>query len=370
MKLVTEGAAGFYVPDETLRRNSDVFYNPEMAHARNVVISLLSIHRKKVDDDLVVLDPMAASGVRGIRILKEVEGIEKVVFNDINPHAVKYIEKNLKLNKIPKSKYEILNEDCNILFLERRREFDFVDIDPFGSPVNYLPNVWSALKKRAILAVSATDTGALSGTFKTTCQNRYGVLAEKVDFFKEFAVSVLTMNIQKELARHDIAFYPIISHTKHYFRVVGFTERGKERVSQNLSNINFTTYCPSCYQKSVGINEKCQNCGKSARITGPLWTGKLKDSQICDAILKDMIARGFSDTKDVHTCVQEIDEPFYYNIHKICKNLGISAPKLGDFFNKLESEGFAVSRTHLSDLGFKTNAPVRIIEKILKQMKR
>jgi len=365
MKTINEGEAKIIVPLKSIRRNSDVFYNPEMMHARNVVVSFLSIFKKKTDHDLVVCDPMAASGVRGIRLLKEVSGIEKVVFNDASPQAVEFIKKNLDLNKIPKEKYEIENMDCNLLFLERKREFDFIDIDPFGSPVNFLPNVWSALKKDASLAVSATDTGALSGSFKTTCENRYGVIAEKTDFFKEFGISTLIQAVVRELAKHDMSFSPLFSHTQHYFRVVGLTSKGKEKTHSNLKNLRLVSYCPSCYSKQIGVFEKCPNCKNPNKIIGPMWIGKTKDSGICDDVLKDMISRGFRDTKDIYTCTQEIDEPFYYDIHKICKNLKSEVPKISDFFGKMEKNGFRISRTHLSDLGFKTDAKITDIENIL-----
>ncbi|MBN2101764.1 MAG: tRNA (guanine(10)-N(2))-dimethyltransferase [Candidatus Aenigmarchaeota archaeon] len=366
MKNVAEGKAKIIVPEESVSRNSCVFYNPGMAHARNAIVSFMSVFRKKADHDLVVCDPMAASGVRGIRLLKEVNGIEKVVFNDANPEAVELIKNNLELNKIPKEKYEIENKDCNLLFLERKREFDFIDIDPFGSPVNFLPNVWSALKKDASLAVSATDTGALSGSFRSTCENRYGVIAEKTDFFKEFGISTLVQTVVRELAKHDIVFSPLFSHTQHYFRVVGLTQKGKEKTHKNLENISLVSYCPECYSKEIGVLEKCPNCGKPNKIIGPMWVGKTKDSELCDEVLKDMISRGFRDTKDIYACTQEIDEPFYYDIHKICKNLKSEVPKLSDFFEKMENNGFQISRTHLSDLGFKTDAKIKDIEKILK----
>ena len=366
MKNSKEGHAAIEVPENSVRRNSDVFYNPEMMHARNVIVSFLSVFRKKTDHDLVICDPMAASGVRGIRLLKEVNGIEKVVFNDANPESVELIKKNLELNKIPKEKYEIENKDCNLLFLERKREFDFIDIDPFGSPVNFLPNVWSALKKDASIAVSATDTGALSGSFKSTCENRYGVRAEKTDFFKEFGISTLIQAVVRELAKHEISFSPVFSHTQHYFRVVGLTQKSKEKTHNNLKNVSLVSYCPECYSKEIGVMEKCPNCTGMNKIIGPAWAGETKDSKFCDDVLKDMISRGFKDTKDIYKCTQEIDEPFYYDIHKICKNLKSEVPKLSDFFEKMEKNGFQISRTHLSDLGFKTDAKIKDIEKILK----
>ena len=111
----------------------------------------------------------------------------------------------------------------------------------------------------------------------------------------------------------------------------------------------------------MGVTEKCPNCGKTNKMIGPMWTGKTKDSSICDEILKDMISKSFKDTKDVYTCTHEIDEPFYYDIHKICKNFKSEVPKISDFFGMMEKNGFRISRTHLSDLGFKTNAKIKDI---------
>src|SRR3989338_10602911 len=95
MKKVKEGKAEIFVEEGDPTKKLPVFYNPEMEEQRNLTISVLNSYFKK---SFLACDPLAGSGVRGIRILKETKG--KVVLNDITTKAVELIEKNLKLNKL------------------------------------------------------------------------------------------------------------------------------------------------------------------------------------------------------------------------------------------------------------------------------
>jgi len=345
MKTVKEGLAKIYVPSESLTRKSEAFYNPDMEHQRNVTIAILRMLRAKK-----VLDPLAATGVRGIRILKEIEGVEKVVFNDANPKAVKLIEKNLKLNGIKKSKYEIHKKDANSLFLEKRK-YDFVDIDPFGSPIKYLKNVGYALHKDSILGVTATDSGALSGKFSRACFRRYGIFVGRTDFPKELGVRVLITSILTNLAVHDLTFEPLYSHANHYFRTIGLIKYGPDR---NLPKIQMISYCPKCHSKSIGI-EKC-TCGGKIEILGPLWTGKIQDRDFCRKILMNF---EFGNRKEIMLCSEEIDSPFYYDLHQIAKSLRKNPPKIESVIETFRKKGFEASRTHLCSTGVKTDVNIK-----------
>ena len=352
MKIVTEGEAKICVPSESLTKRSEAFYNPRMEHQRDVTIAILQLTKPKE-----ALDPLAATGVRGIRILLEVPSIQKVVFNDANPNAVKLIEKNLKVNCIKKSRYEICNKDANLLFLEKRK-YDFVDIDPFGSPARYLRNVGFTLHKDSIIGVTATDSGALSGKFAKACFRRYGVFVEQTDFAKELGVRVLITSILQNLAIHNMTFKPLYSHANHYFRVVGQIEYGPDK---NLSKIQMVSYCPNCHNKKIGIEKTCDNCESRMKILGPLWTGKIQDR----AFVQKMLLK-FARKKEIEICSQEVDHPFYYDLHHLSKFLKTSSPKIENVIETLRKHGFAASRTHLCATGVKTNAEIRDILKIFK----
>ena len=349
MKKIREGAVQIIVPAESLTRKSDTFYNPAMEHQRNVTIAVVRLAGAKE-----ILDPLAATGVRGIRLLKEADAAS-VMFNDVNPNAVKLIKKNLALNKIRKSSYEISRKDANVLFLEKGR-FDYVDIDPFGSPIKYIRNVAYSLKKGSLLGVTATDSGALSGKFAEACFRRYGVFVTETDFPKELGIRVLITSVLKNLATHNMTFEPLYAHANHYFRVIGRISYGPEK---NISLIKMVSYCPKCHNKKIGIEKACDNCKGEMKAIGPLWTGKIQDSGFCKKLLVNF---EFADKKEILLCSQEADFPFYYDIHKMAKFLKTNSPRIEGVVEKLRMKGFEASRTHLCETGIKTNAPPTEIE--------
>jgi len=351
MKRVKEGRAIIHVPEESLTRKSETFYNPGMEYQRNITIASLRVLQPKR-----ILDPLAASGVRGIRILKEVEGVEKVVFNDVNPKAVKLIKKNLKANRIDKSRYEVYQKEANTLFIEKGK-FGFVDVDPFGSPAKFLENAGYSLGKDSIIGITATDTGALSGKFPDACLRRYGVKVGRTDFPKELGVRVLITATILNLAKHKMTFKPLYSHANHYFRVMGRVSYGHE---DNLKKIRMISYCPECHAKSLGVMKACRNCGGRVSTIGPLWAGEIQDRVFCGKLLAKF---DFRNNKEIVMCSQEIDEPFYYDLHKLAKSTKKSSPKIDVLIKKLNDKGFEASRTHLCLTGLKTNASVKEILK-------
>jgi tRNA (guanine26-N2/guanine27-N2)-dimethyltransferase len=355
MKRLKEGAAEIFVPEESLTKKSDTFYNPAMEHQRNVTVACVRLLGKKR-----VLDPLAATGIRGIRLIKEA-GAEIVTFNDRNPKAVKLIEKNLKLNKITKKHHSIRGEDANSLFLEKGK-FDYVDIDPFGSPARYLFNSGFALGNHSAFGVTATDSGALSGKFAGACFRRYGVFVDGTDFPKELGVRVLITSILRNLALHGLTFEPLYSHANHYFRVIGSVHYGAEK---NLHEIRMVSYCPACHNKVVAVEKICGNCKGEMRIIGPLWTGKIQDADFCGKMLPDFGFGSAAGRREILMSSQEIDSPFYYDLHAIGRLNKKNTPRIGDLIENLKGQGFEASRTHLCLTGIKTNAGIKEILRLI-----
>jgi tRNA (guanine26-N2/guanine27-N2)-dimethyltransferase len=162
-KIIREGSAEIYVPkEEKISKSLPVFYNKKMKLNRD--IALYIINRLKPES---ILDAMAGTGIRAIRILKETSS-NNITANDINPEAFKLIKKNAKLNNVnPKIK----NKDVNILLQESK--YDFIDIDPFGSPIFYMDSAIPSMKDNGTLAVTATDLGCLYGKHVKACQRKY-----------------------------------------------------------------------------------------------------------------------------------------------------------------------------------------------------
>ncbi|MGL4669960.1 MAG: tRNA (guanine(10)-N(2))-dimethyltransferase [Methanobacteriaceae archaeon] len=71
-------------------------------------------------------------------------------------------------------------------------------------------------------------------------------------------------------------------------------------------------------------------------------------------------------TKLLETCLAESEAPItFYELHKICKKLKISAPKFDKVMKNLANSGFIATKTHFNPLGIKTNANITEIENIV-----
>ncbi len=245
--IINECSAKLKIPKaEKISKAMQVFYNPVMSLNRDISVLLLDSINKK---NMQIADPLAATGVRSIRFLKELNKnkVKKININDYNKNAIKLIKQNLILNKI---KYKnnkriiIKNEDAN-LFLLNSTGFDYIDIDPFGTPIQFLDVACKRIARNGILAVTATDTSALCGTFPKACLRKYWALPKKDAIMHETGLRILIRKIQLIAAQHDKAFIPIFSYAKeHYMRVFLRNEKGKSyrnKVSGELENQRFSS---------------------------------------------------------------------------------------------------------------------------------
>src|SRR3989344_383600 len=203
--IIEEGLAKINIENKKIvSKNMEVFYNPIMSLNRDISVLLLNSLDKK---NMQIADPLAASGIRGIRFLKELNKnkIRKIYINDIDKNAVKSIKENLKLNKIKNKNNEkiiIINEDAN-LFLLKSTGFDYIDIDPFGTPNPFLDAACKRLAREGIMAVTATDTSALAGTYPQACIRKYWAVPKKDAIMHETGLRILIRKIQLVGAQYE-----------------------------------------------------------------------------------------------------------------------------------------------------------------------
>lgn len=335
-----EGKAKIITHEGIISKKLPVFYNPIMKLNRDVSLALLSSIDKQ---ELTIGDPLAGSGIRAIRFLLELPSkkIKEISVNDLNNQATKEIEENLNNNcsKAKQKKVIISNEDANLFLLKNK--FDYVDIDPFGPPTPFLENAVRATKRKGILAVTATDTGALSGTFINACKRKYWATPKKTSLMHETGLRILIRRVQLAGMTFDKALIPILSYSKdHYMRVFFLVEIGKQK-------------CDALLKQHQLFNEM-----------GPLWVGKLWDTKV----LKKAKEAGFAD-EFLEELYEEskIDSIGFFEMHQISRELKISPPKFDDVIKKIESAGFSVARTHFSPIGLKSDIPKEKLAELLKK---
>ena len=184
---IKEGLARILVPKAERIYDAPVLYNPIMSLNRDIsVLALKAIGPKRV------LDALSATGIRGIRYTLETPA-EEVWMNDINRDAFELILTNVELNfgirpsvegkravgELFGGKRLIVSwDDANRMMAEEFRYFDFIDLDPFGSPVEFLDTALRSVKRRGVIGGTATDTGVLCGAYRNACRRKY--LAEPI----------------------------------------------------------------------------------------------------------------------------------------------------------------------------------------------
>jgi tRNA (guanine26-N2/guanine27-N2)-dimethyltransferase len=365
LKKIQEGKIKFWIPLED-KYKAPVFYNPEAEITRDISISAIQIFQKQFKNKITICDALAGTGIRGLRYAKEISNIKKVILNDKNPVAVKLIKKNIKENKLSR-KCKPSKEDANVLLYQNI--FNVIDIDPFGSPVNFLDSSARSIYHRGFLAITATDQAPLCGTYPLTCLRKYGIVSMKTDYYAELGMRILITNIILTLSKRERVFIPLLNHsTKHYFRVFGKIEHlGKIR--NILNKFGYIMDC-SCGNREYGeLKERCF-CGKKFKIAGPVYLGNILDKKFCKKVLADIRKRDFKLKKQeerlLKLLIEEADMPaFYYDLHYLAKKIKIEIPKLEILIKKLKDKGFEASRTHFCSTAVKTDADFKQIKKLL-----
>jgi len=365
LKKIREGKIKFWIPTENIY-SAPVFFNPEAELTRDISISAIQIFQKEFKKRITICDALSGTGIRGLRYAKEISGIEKVILNDKNPLAVKLIRKNIKENKLGK-KCVANKGDANVLLFQN--VFNVIDIDPFGSPVNFLDSAARSIYHKGFLAITATDQSALCGTYPLACLRKYGILSMKTDYYAELGMRILITNIILTLAKRERAFIPLLMHsTKHYFRVFGKIEHlGK--IKNLLKDFGYVMNC-SCGNREYGyLKEKCY-CGKKSKIVGPVYLGNILDRKFCKKVLADIRKRDFRMKKEEEKLLKLLIEeskmpPFYYDLHHLAKILKVKIPKMEILISKLKSKGFTVSRTHFCPTAIKTDVNFREFKNFL-----
>jgi len=389
---VKEGLVKLLVPNPELFKRSDgvyepswapVFYNPRMTFNRDLsVIILQALTNLSYLRDVLVLDALAGTGVRGLRYVKEVNGVNTSLINDIDPLAYKLMVKNIELNGL-KDRVKAYNKDANILMNELKLskvKVNFIDIDPFGSPIPYLQSALWLVTKDGVLAVTATDTAVLTGKHAHALLKKYRAIGFKTDFKNEFAARVLLSSIAFRASEMDKYIVPLFTiSTEHYVRVfVKVGKGGKKAYDMVKNKVGYVHYCTKCcYRVFVGIDEEvggvCPYCGGKLARLGPLWISSLYDEQLVKGVDPDLLRR-FSYvstyiklTKFLKFVRYEysINQP-YYSLPKLCSNLGINIPKLSKVIECLRNAGYSASRTHMDQQGIKTDAPYGELIKCVK----
>lgn len=89
------------------------------------------------------------------------------------------IRKNIEHNKL-NDLITASHEDATmVMYQNRKKRFDAVDLDPYGCPSIFLDGAVQCLVNGGLLLVTATDMAVLAGNSPETCFLKYGAISLK-----------------------------------------------------------------------------------------------------------------------------------------------------------------------------------------------
>lgn len=413
-----------HMPRGPAKRTGPGFLNPAMAPARTRSVLLLADALEhgwlvKPTQDLRALDALCATGVRVRRWRNEVPSEHqqrlRISANDLDGFALEWLKNSHETlppsvsvkHALEDDRYEralegemrnglfIMQNDARITLMESA--YQWVDLDPFGSPVNFLDAAVQGLSRVGFLEVTATDTAALTGSSPGSQHRRYGAKGIVDSYAHDDAVRVLLGLIATTAARHDRVVEPVLAlFDGHHVRISVKVRRSREGASRVLENMGWRiredngTYRfvqhPTPDEVEVG--------------SGPMWVGPLWDADIagrmtegralsvCSPSAED-IAKGIDAglewseqdseyaSRELRRSVRYIADAAdlmsrdhtLYHMDDLPNMAGTGqAPKMESLFTALGDEGCSAARVPDIDPFFVTDAPFDTVMACVRQL--
>lgn len=413
-----------HMPRGPAKRTGAGFLNPAMAPARTRSVMLLIDaleHHWLVDgdQDIRALDALCATGVRVRRWRNEIpsalQSRLRITANDLDTFALEWLKSShhdfppaLALAHSPEEdRYDrgqegevhngifVINKDARITLMESA--YQWIDVDPFGSPINFLDAAIQGLSRVGFLEVTATDTAALTGSSTTSQNRRYGAKGIVDSYAHDDAIRVLLGVIATTAARHDRTIEPVLAlFDGHHVRISVKVRRSREQASFVLQQMGWRIRNQNGTYRFVHhpTPEEVEHG------SGPMWIGPLWDAEIAGRMTEQRVLELCSPTeqeleravkcgllwdeqdseyaaRELRRSVRHISEAadlmsrehtlYHMDDLPVMAGLG-QAPKMEELFAYLRNVGYSIARIPDINPFFVTDAPYDAVITAMKDL--
>lgn len=362
---LVEGATRLFPPANNLGKPARTpgtkekglpFYNPGMALNRDLSVLLVEAHAKAVGREIDVLDALAGTGARAVRLAHEVAAPAIVHANDGDPAAVAAIRLAAKANGVPDARMQVTEGDAYVRLASRR--FDVVDLDPYGSPMPFVDAAMRSVRHGGLVCATATDTGALAGAFPKACRRRYDAHhgLNRAAWRSEVGLRILAGSLIRAAARFDRAATPVLSISHgHWMRVVARVEDSKKDGDASLRLLG------DAWLDAEGIGHVGPRADGVQPWAGPLWTGPLHDGALVAAMTRvasdgRVLARRRELDALLAILSAEASAPPFWVVPDLYQGRFGATPRRDGLVARLRAAGHVAERSHLDPQGVRTDA--------------
>ncbi len=237
--------------------------------------------------------------------------------------------------------------------------FDYVDLDPYGSPLPFLDAAMTALGPDGVLGVTATDMMVLAGVESGAAERKYGSRPVRGRLAPEAGLRILLASLARRARTVRRRIVPLLCyvHDHHVRAYVRLTE-AREVADDPIASIEASNWNgPSL---------------TGAGPWGPFWLGPLFDPQIVAALEPPAEP---ADSRSLNAWIatwnQEVDadRPFYYESNELARVLKLpSPPRVARLLDALQKRGFRSARTRVRPGAFRTTAARGLVEEVARDL--
>lgn len=345
--------------------DGDTFLNPIARPTRDIGIAIAAIEGFG-RAGLRVLDATGGTGIRGIRYGLEADAADVTIL-EINEKAFRTAKANAASN-YPEAR--VINTSIQEFANCSAERFDLIDLDPFGGIVPYVYDIMKMVRDKSLLFVTSTDSAVLCGAHYKACLKLYGAVPLHNELCHEIGLRILTGYVIRIAASFNFGIEVLAGFFyKHYMRMHMKLHYGSGNASKSIESLGFAGYCNACGYRHMdkGLVPKahaCQDCGAGLTLSGPLYTGKLKDNALLEKASVFMEGKGMAkeSTGLVAKLIGELDVPLYYSVPKLTKSMGKGSLSPARLIMALRERGHEASGSHMSPEYIKTDAGMKTVK--------
>ena len=338
-------------------RRRAIFYNPAMALDRDLNVAFARVAERRGCPAWDAWEMLGATGVRGLRLVHETEAIGSLVITERDPEALVVLRRNAA--SVDPDRVTIVAGDATSV--PPGAPFDYVDLDPYGSPIPFLPALFQALTDGAIAAVTATDMMVLAGVTAGACPRIYGARPVRGRLAPESGLRILLAFLDREARARGFGIHPLLSYVQgHHVRTYIAIDHSEFGRTSPVGTIDPATW------------EGPWIAGNGP--FGPMWLGPLGDPEWVRRLRPPPVAACPKETAAFIARLieeSEVDRPFYYEPNGLARRVGRTEPSSVDaLLAALRARGARAARGHPRAAAIRTDAPRAIVEEVARNLDR
>ncbi len=288
----------------------------------------------------------SATGVRGLRIVTEAGPFERFVLTESHPEAAAVLRRNAA------GRPEVVVREGDARVVIESDRFDYVDLDPYGSPVPFVPAAIASVRPGGLLAVTATDMMVLAGAQPAACLRRYGAVPVRGRLGPEGGLRILLAYLAREARRAGRGVRPLLAYVRDHHVRAYLSVRAEPPGTEPVGLLDPARW------NGPPLGERGPY--------GPFWLGPLFSSALVGAL---RAPPGLERPTEVAAWIGrmreecEVDVPFYFEANSLAGALHLVAPpSLSRLFEELRNRGYRAVRSHARPAAFRTDAPRSVVE--------